>query len=183
MTGTGSSTCVPAWWPDVPAICWCGHHDYVHCTHTGACTGRSPDVPPCTCKGFNERLQMSAPALPDIADLGEAAERFRVFASSVKEPPASPLATREASLGYHVASIPRGVLGEVSKIEEELAEFKDALAQRCSVMALLELTDLIGAIDGWLERYHPSIELGDLLSMTAITKRAFKSGHRQPKGG
>jgi hypothetical protein len=84
--------------------------------------------------------------------------------------------------GYHVSVIPQGTFGEVSKIEEELAEFKDALAQRCSVMALLELADLIGAIEGWLERYHPSVELGDLLAMTAITKRAFKSGQRQPKG-
>jgi len=91
------------------------------------------------------------------------------------------LETPPSPIGYHIAWIPQGEYGEVSKIEEELAEFKDALAQRCSLMALLELADLIGAIEGYLDRHHPSIELSDLLSMAAITKRAFKVGHRVPK--
>ena len=80
--------------------------------------------------------------------------------------------------GYHVADIPRGRFGEVSKIEEEFLEFKDALQQKCSIMALVELSDLIGAIEGWLDRYHPEIDMSDLLSMSAITKRAFVMRHR-----
>lgn len=83
--------------------------------------------------------------------------------------------------GYHVAKIARGTLGEVSKIEEEFAEFKDALAQRCTVMALVELSDMLGAVEAWLNKFHPTVEMGDLMTMSAITKRAFESGHRKPR--
>lgn len=93
--------------------------------------------------------------------------------------PSGSASGHRVGLGYHARSIPRGEYGEVSKIEEELAEFKDALAQKCSVMALVELSDLLGAIEGWLDRYHPSIELEDLRTMAAITKRAFTTGHRK----
>lgn len=84
--------------------------------------------------------------------------------------------------GYHVADIPQGQYGEASKIEEELHEFKDSLDQGCHIMALVELSDMIGAIEAWLDRYHPTITLDDLKEMSAITKRAFLSGHRVKKG-
>lgn len=137
--------------------CWCGHysdqHDVIPGTDTpGRCLARGMGVSSCTCGMF--KIISGAP---------EGTDTCRDAAPSI---------------GYHVAAITPGKFGEVSKIEEELAEFKDALMQGCSVMALLELADLIGAIEGWLDRHHPSIELGDLLTMRAITKRAFRSGHR-----
>lgn len=140
--------------------CLCGHyrdqHEYaLELGCVGRCTARPHDVPMCTCLCFRLRADLQD-ASSDCVDDG---------------------------LGYHVAKIPQGVFGEVSKIEEELAEFKDALDQHCTVMALLELADLIGAIEGWLVQYHPSIELEDLLAMSAITKRAFIGRHRIPKGG
>jgi hypothetical protein len=157
MTGIKSLTCERTGGRDV-LRCWCGHYEDQHDPGLNYCLAKgSRDVPSCTCKQF--KVRGNAPEGTDI---------YRKDETSYPD-------------GYHVTEIPRGTFGEASKIEEELAEFKDALAQKCSVMAILELADLIGAIEGWLDRYHPSIELGDLLAMTAITKRAFKSGHRQPK--
>lgn len=83
--------------------------------------------------------------------------------------------------GYHLADIKRGVFGEDSKIFEEIDEFADALDQGVALMALIELSDLIGAIKGWLAKYHPSITLADLDKMAEVTKRVFESGHRESK--
>ncbi|RLD76804.1 MAG: hypothetical protein DRJ15_14725 [Bacteroidetes bacterium] len=80
--------------------------------------------------------------------------------------------------GYHLADIPRGNLGYQSKIEEELREFQDALVQENPVMALTELSDLIGAIEAYLQCNHPSITLENLLTMDKTTARAFKNGRR-----
>lgn len=82
-------------------------------------------------------------------------------------------------LGYHKAKIARGVYGEDSKIYEEVDEFADALDQNAQVMALVELADVIGAIEGWLEKHHPSITINDLVAMAAITRRAFETGKRE----
>jgi hypothetical protein len=80
--------------------------------------------------------------------------------------------------GYHLAQIPRGEFGEASKIVEEALELQDADCQGVRVMALVELADLVGAIDGYLEKHHPGYTLADLQKMTAVTKRAFVNGHR-----
>lgn len=85
---------------------------------------------------------------------------------------------RDKAAGYHLKAIPRGVFGEISKIEEEYLEFKDALRQGNPLMALQELSDQMGAIRGWLERNHPSITIEDLLTMSDATTRAFVNGHR-----
>ena len=85
--------------------------------------------------------------------------------------------------GYHHALIKRGAFGEVSKIEEEFWEFMDALRQGVTVMQLVELSDMLGAIEGWLEKHHPSISLAHLIKMKDVTKRAFKNGHRGKERG
>ena len=82
------------------------------------------------------------------------------------------------NIGYHLQEIKKGIFGEHSKIIEETAEFEDAINQNCSLMALIELSDLIGAIDGYLKKHHPSINLTDLIDMSNVTQRAFKAGHR-----
>ena len=76
--------------------------------------------------------------------------------------------------GYHLANIPRGQFGELSKIEEELAEIKDAIAQGCKIMELVELSDLYAAIHGYLIVHHPGFTMEDLKSMAVITDRAFR---------
>ena len=81
-------------------------------------------------------------------------------------------------VGYHVSVIEKGILGEVSKIIEEIEEFKDALKQGVSVMAILELADLLCAVELYLEKHHPTITIEDLIRMKDVTRRAFRNGHR-----
>jgi phosphoribosyl-ATP pyrophosphohydrolase len=80
--------------------------------------------------------------------------------------------------GYHVRKIKRGVMGEASKILEEAEEFIDANEQRCKIMELVELSDILGAIEAYLAKSYPSINITDLFCMNEITKRAFHNGHR-----
>lgn len=80
--------------------------------------------------------------------------------------------------GYHLRHIPKGELGELSKVYEEILEALDADAQGASVMTLVELSDLLGALKAFLAKHHPSIGLSDLDAFSSITERAFTSGRR-----
>jgi hypothetical protein len=81
--------------------------------------------------------------------------------------------------GYHKRDIPRGILGLPSKITEEYLEFIDSVEQDNHVMALHELSDLIGAIKSYAAHYN--ITLNDLIRMQETTENVFMSGHRIPK--
>jgi hypothetical protein len=83
-----------------------------------------------------------------------------------------------AKPGYHLVTIPRGELGEISKIQEELDELRDAMAQGSRVMAAVELSDMVGAIRSFMERHLPGLTIQDLLTFSDITKRAFVNGQR-----
>lgn len=80
--------------------------------------------------------------------------------------------------GYHLRDIPKGIFGELSKIEEELEEIKDSIEQKSKLMELIELSDLYGAIQGYLEKHHPGVTMEELRIMSDITQRAFRSGAR-----
>lgn len=56
-------------------------------------------------------------------------------------------------MGFHQKEIKKGVYGELSKIEEELNEAYDALEQGQDLMLLIELSDMIGAIEGVAKKY------------------------------
>lgn len=86
--------------------------------------------------------------------------------------------TSDPKPGYHIRKIERGVLGEASKVREETEEFLDAVDQGVSIMALVELSDLIGAIDSYLAKHHPGVTMDDLKAMNAVTRRAFENGRR-----
>ena len=79
--------------------------------------------------------------------------------------------------GYHLREIKRGVFGEASKITEEHEEFLESLEQQNPVMALVELSDLIGAIEAYVVRHH-KISLDELINMKNATQRAFTNGSR-----
>ena len=82
--------------------------------------------------------------------------------------------------GYHLSEIPRGTVGEFSKIEEEIAEARDAVRQNCRVMILMELSDAIGAMDAYLRNHFAgAVTIDDLLRMAVATGRAFDAGERQ----
>jgi hypothetical protein len=82
-------------------------------------------------------------------------------------------------MGYHKSEIPKGFVGQYSKIEEEFLEFKDAVIQGNKVMELVELSDLYLAIQQYLDNYHPSIGMNDIAIMAQATKEAFESGERK----
>ena len=82
-------------------------------------------------------------------------------------------------VGYHRREIEKGVVGELDKIYEEVEELQDAEEQGVELMVLLEMSDIIGAIELYLKNHHPTISLHDLLYMSYVTQRAFRSGHRK----
>ena len=59
--------------------------------------------------------------------------------------------------GYHVTDIPRGVHGEFSKIEEEIAEWSDSRKQGVSIMELCEAADVYLAMKSYIIREFPEI--------------------------
>lgn len=81
-------------------------------------------------------------------------------------------------MGYHINKIEKGELGHFSKIEEEFDELVDAYQQSNPVLELVELSDLIGAIEAYSIN-HYDIDLSDLIMMTRTTQSAFKDGTRK----
>lgn len=80
-------------------------------------------------------------------------------------------------MGYHLRKIEKGVYGEPSKIREEFEEFEEALEQGNHIMALVELSDLLGAIEAYTDKHH-HIRLRELIVMKEATNRAFSDGSR-----
>lgn len=83
-------------------------------------------------------------------------------------------------MGYHKREIERGIFGEFSKIKEEFLEAEDALEQNNPIMLLVELSDLLGAIEGYCLKNH-NISLQELINMKEATKRAFDDGTRSSR--
>lgn len=80
-------------------------------------------------------------------------------------------------MGYHKIEIKKGILGEYSKIQEEMEELKDAVEQEDKVLQICELTDLIGAIESFSEIKF-GLTLEDLKKFSDKTKSAFKEKKR-----
>lgn len=79
--------------------------------------------------------------------------------------------------GYHAVKIKKGVLGEISKIQEELDELKDAENQGVKILIAVELSDLFGAIREYAKKY--GLKMADLHDMAKLTRKAFEQGHRK----
>ena len=79
-------------------------------------------------------------------------------------------------MSYHLKKIKKGELGKISKVQEEVEEYKDALKQKCKIMAGLELADIYGALEAVAESHN--LTMKDLKKMSNLTKRAFKCGSR-----
>lgn len=87
---------------------------------------------------------------------------------------------KNENFGYHLIEIPKGKFGELSKIEEEVAELKDAYCQNNPIMALVELADLYCAMEEFLKnKFNNVIKMEDLKIHADATRRAFKSGIRK----
>ena len=61
--------------------------------------------------------------------------------------------------------IAKSLLGELSKIQEELDEAKDAKHQNCKIMIRVELSDLLGALKHYAEK-KLGINLFGLIAMS-----------------
>lgn len=80
--------------------------------------------------------------------------------------------------GYHSVEIKKGVFGEISKVYEELAELEDAERMGIRLMAMCELSDIMGAIGEYAKRKY-GLTMDDLLAMAEATRVAFEQGHRK----
>ena len=80
--------------------------------------------------------------------------------------------------GYHLTPITKGTLGEPSKIREELDELTDAYAQGDRILMLVELADLVGAVELFMAKHLPGMTLDDVRKFAQTTRRAFENGHR-----
>ena len=54
-------------------------------------------------------------------------------------------------------------------------EAKDARKQDCAIMELVELSDMYGAIELYIEKKF-GLTMDDLKTMSEVTQRAFKKG-------
>lgn len=86
---------------------------------------------------------------------------------------------KRKAYGYHVRDIPKGKVGEPSKIIEEAYEILDAHEQGVKVMTQVEMSDLYGALDRYREKYFPELKMKDLNAMYKVTRRAFDNGKRK----
>lgn len=83
-------------------------------------------------------------------------------------------------MGYHLREIKtKGIYGQVSKVYEELDEYEESLEQGNRIMAILELSDVYGALEALV--IHHGFNMQDIVRMSCATKRAFQDGTREPK--
>jgi len=70
---------------------------------------------------------------------------------------------------FHQRDIPKGTLGELSKVREELEEAEDALEQGQELMFALECADMIGAIE--IAAQKRGFTLAQLLAYKTLRSR------------
>lgn len=79
-------------------------------------------------------------------------------------------------MGFHKVKIKKGKYGELSKIREELDEAFDAEEQGQDLMLLIELSDMLGAIDAVARKYgmtlNQLIKFAELRSKVAIEEES-----------
>lgn len=67
---------------------------------------------------------------------------------------------KKQKYSWHKKTIEKGVYGELSKVLEEYQEAEDALEQKNHLMHLIELSDIVGAVEGIAIKY--GLTLNDL---------------------
>jgi hypothetical protein len=80
-------------------------------------------------------------------------------------------------MGYHLRTITKRQVGTIEKVLEEVEEYQDAMEQGCEIMALVELSDIYGALQLVVEKHNKTME--DLKAMATVTRRAFEDGSRK----
>lgn len=95
----------------------------------------------------------------------------------INEKPYIKIPGEDFKAGYHLRPIDKGTYGEFSKVQEEIAELEDAYSQESKVLQIVEICDLLGALEAYATN-HLGVQLSDLVYFKDITKRAFLNGHR-----
>jgi len=80
-------------------------------------------------------------------------------------------------MGYHTRDIEKGVLGQFSKIKEEFQEAEDAFIQNDDILMIVELADMVGAIEEYVKKWN--LDLLSLKQFSDKTKSAFRDGTRK----
>jgi len=101
-----------------------------------------------------------------------------IYGTACAEPRLSDLINKIKPIGYHDMIIPKQPIGTLGKILEEVDELTDCCLSENKIMGLMELSDLYGAIDMYLQYNLPTITMDDLAKMNQITKRVFQNGVR-----
>lgn len=73
---------------------------------------------------------------------------------------------------WHKRKIKKGIIGQLSKIKEELEEAEDALEQNQPVMLIFELCDIVGAAGCVAEKY--GLTLDDLVRFSKLRNQVLK---------
>jgi len=114
-----------------------------------------------------------------VCDICQGTDKRKPFLDISEATPESlgaPYAQQEPNFGYHTVKIKKGKLGEISKLQEELDELKDAEAQGVKILIHCELADLYGALRKYARKYELSMK--DLEAMATLTEIAFRDGYR-----
>lgn len=80
-------------------------------------------------------------------------------------------------MGYHKTEIEKGTIGHFSKIKEEFQEAEDAFNQNDEILIIVEMADMVGAIEEYIKRWN--LDLTSLKKFSDKTKSAFKDGTRK----
>ncbi len=76
---------------------------------------------------------------------------------------------RTVAKNHHIAKIKKGKRGEISKIQEELDELKDAVVQDDPALIKHELSDVFGALRSYALKYN--LKMRDLHELNKVTRR------------
>ena len=79
-------------------------------------------------------------------------------------------------MGYHEREIKKGILGDSSKIIEEVDEYMEALEQNNPILAMWELSDIYGALEALACKH--GLTMDDLKRNSDKTKSVFEEGGR-----
>lgn len=101
-----------------------------------------------------------------------------VYGTGIALPRLTYVIEKTRKKGYHNQIIPKASAGSFLKILEETEEAKDAYLTKNPIMLLVELADLYGALELFLERDFPNLKMNDIKTMHEVTKRAFQNGRR-----
>jgi len=101
-----------------------------------------------------------------------------IYGTGISLPRLTYIVEKTKKKGYHDSIMPKTPAGSFLKILEESEEAKDAYLNRNPIMLLVELADLYGAMELFLEQDFPKMSMNDLKTMHEVTKRAFQNGRR-----